>query len=176
MSKALVILNELDNDDLNWLARTGRKKVLTPGDVLIYEGEQISALYIILTGKFRVSLKALQNKDLAIISRGEIVGEISFIDERPPLATVTALEDSVVLAIPRLELSIKLQKNLGFASRFYRGISMCLADRMHNTVRRLGYDSDDQNEEIISEELSPSLQDNLALAEAKFNWLSVNVM
>jgi CRP/FNR family transcriptional regulator, cyclic AMP receptor protein len=176
MSKALVILNELDNDDLNWLARAGRKKVLDPGDVLIYEGEHISALYIILTGKFRVSIKALPNKDLATIYRGEIVGEISFLDERPPLATVTALENSVVLAIPRLELVIKLQKNLGFASRFYRGISMCLADRMHNTVRRLGYVSDHQDPELETEELSPNLQDNLALAEAKFNWLSVNVM
>ncbi|NES80626.1 MAG: cyclic nucleotide-binding domain-containing protein [Moorea sp. SIO2B7] len=174
ITKALIILNELDNDDLNWVTQVGRKKKIAPDEILIYEGEKISALYIILSGSFRVLIKALANKDLARISTGEIVGEISFLDPRPPLATVKAMTNSEVLALPRLQLNAKLQKNMGFASRFYRGISLCLANRIHNTVRRLGYDIDIQEYEVEYEVLNPNLQDNLALAQAKFDWLIAN--
>jgi CRP/FNR family transcriptional regulator, cyclic AMP receptor protein len=174
MSQALVILNELDNDDLNWMVKVGLKRHISPGEILIYEGEQISALYIILSGSFSVLIKALGDKELARISRGEIIGEISFLDSRPPVATVQAVEHSFVLVIPRIELALKLQKNMGFAARFYRGISLCLANRMHNTIRRLGYEIDSDNSKVEYEEADPSLQENLALNQAKFQWLVMN--
>ena len=54
-----------------------------------------------------------------------------------------ALEDSVVLAIPARELRKKLQEDFGFASRFYKAVTMLLLERLENLVklylkRRLG--------------------------------------
>ena len=175
MTKALFMLGELDDDDLNWIRQVGRKKNIISGKILIYEGQRINALYIVLNGTFTVSLKALENKELARIYKGEVIGEISFIDPRPPLATVKTIEDSLVLEIPRLELTAKLQRNTAFASRFYRGISMCLADRMHGTIRRFSYDIELENPTLEQDSLTANMLEYLQLAQAKFNWLQENV-
>ena len=176
MTKALFILGELDNDDLDWISQKSKKKILAPGETLIYEGQTINALYIVLTGTLSVSIKPLPNKELAKIFSGEVVGEISFIDTRPPLATVKAIEKSIVLEIPRLQLIKKLQDR-GFASRFYRGISLCLSDRMRGTVRRLGYGTMDSEEGGYEDEgVNPIVLKNWDVAQVKFNWLVQNAL
>lgn len=171
MTKALFILNELSNEDLDWISEKSRKRILKTGEVLINEGEEIHALYMVLSGILSVSIQPLGNQELARIFRGEVVGEISFIDNRPTVATVKAIEESVFLEISRWELNAKLNKNMAFAARFYRGVSMCIADRMRGTVGRLGYGKNIQPDLNSNEEINPILMHNLELAEAKFNWL-----
>lgn len=172
--KALFILGELNNDDLDWIIQKAKKEILKPGATLIYEGRQIDALYIVLKGNLSVLIDPEGHKELAQISGGELVGEISFIDTRPPLATVKAIEETQVLAIPRRQLIAKLQQDTGFASRFYYGISLCLSDRMRGTVRRLEYGRSIDEGDIEQEDVNPTVLDNLALAQAKFNWLMQN--
>lgn len=174
MNKALLLLSQLDNDDLDWLTKTARKKIVQPNEILIYENSQINALYIVLNGSFKVLLKALNDQELARISVGEVIGEISFVIPRPTLATVQAIETSIVLDIPRLELTSRLQWNTGFAARFYRFTSMCLAERMHNTVKRLGENADLEEIEWQEKGVTNSMEDSLKLAEVKFNWLVNN--
>lgn len=171
MIKAYLILSELNNDDLNWMIEAGNKHRVAPGEKLIYENQQVYALYIILSGCFSVFIEDLEDKELARLTSGEVVGEISFVDSHLPLATVKALEESMVLEIPRLQLNAKLEKDLGFASRFYRGISRCLSDRIRSTVLRLGYGF--ELEEIGSQDDVKNSADPLELAvvAAKFNWL-----
>jgi hypothetical protein len=43
---------------------------------------------------------------------------MSFIDARPPSATVQALDNTIVLAVPRRELAAKLEQDAEFAARF----------------------------------------------------------
>ena len=174
MTKALFILNELINEDLDWISAKGRKRIIEPEQILIYEKEEIQALYIVLSGILSVSIKPSVNRELGRIYRGEVVGEISFIDNRPTVATVKGLEESIILEISRWELTAKLKRNMAFAARFYRGISMCLADRMRGTVVRLGYGEDIQNNLDDNEAINPSVISNLELSEAKFNWLMAN--
>ncbi len=172
--KALFILGGLDDQDLSWIINRGKTQVIPPGETLIYEGRTIAALYIVLKGVLSVSISPNGERELARLYEGEVVGEISFIDNRPPLATVKAIEESLVLMVPRYELIAQLHRNVGFASRFYQGISLCLASRMRGTVRRLGYQVEDhylEEMEQDTEEMADSKQDFFALAEAKFNWL-----
>ncbi len=173
MQKILLFLAELNNDDLNWIIQKGRKETLDPGKVLIQEGISIDALYIVLSGSLRVGLESLGDQELAIISSGEIVGEISFLDACPTLATVKALESSTILSVSRLHLNSKLQQDTEFASRFYHALSKSLAARLRGTVRRLssGKNLEDPALEQNREDLSPSEQDRLQLSEIKFNWL-----
>src|SRR5207245_5371051 len=60
-------------------------------------------------------------------------GEISFVDSRPPSATVTAITDSVVGAVPIEALEHKLKRDAPFAARFYKAIAVALADRLRVT-------------------------------------------
>ena len=175
--KALFILSQLNNDDIDWIVQKGKKEILDPGTILIDEGRQIDALYIVLDGSLSVLLDSDHTKELARIATGELVGEVSFIDARPPLATVKAIEETHLLAIPRRHLIIKLQHDMGFASRFYYGISLCLADRMRGTIRHIEYGRNIELDqpEMDREDINPNVLENLALAQAKFNWLRENV-
>ncbi len=173
--KALFILGGLDDDDLTWIVHRSKIKILPPGEILIHEGRPINALYIILSGLLKVSISPDEEKELALLSKGEVVGEISFVDSRPPLATVEAVEESHVLVIPRYELSVQLHRNSGFASRFYQGICLCLACRMRGTVRRLGYAFEDDDPNLDLQDIKASTIDFLTLAEAKFSWLLQNI-
>ncbi|MGL5082260.1 MAG: cyclic nucleotide-binding domain-containing protein [Microcoleaceae cyanobacterium] len=172
---ALFILGGLDDSDLQWIINRGKVKTIPPGETLIYEGRPINALYMVLSGLLRVSIFPNGEKELAQLSLGEVVGEISFIDSRPPLANVQAVEKSQVLAIPRYELNAQLNRNSGFSSRFYQGISLCLASRMRGTIRRLGYQIDDDDLDIDAEGIDENFRDFLILAEAKFNWMIQNL-
>ncbi|MGK7929539.1 MAG: cyclic nucleotide-binding domain-containing protein [Spirulina sp.] len=165
--KALLILGELNNSDLDWMLEKGRKEKIESDRVLIYEKEPINALYFVLSGKFSIWIG---DRELAQISAGEVVGEISFLDERPPLATVRAMEDSVVLSIPRWQLLSRLRDE-HFASRFYHGLAKCLSDRMRDTVRRLGYDLEFAELYRENNEYDRLEVERLELAETKFKWL-----
>jgi len=169
VKNTLLLLKELNNEDLNWFAQHGNLRQLGNGDTLIYEGEQIGALYFILSGTLSVRLAStIENRELARVSSGEIVGEISFVDNQTPLATVTAIADAVVLEIPRFQVTQKLSKDAGFASRFYLGLSVCLADRMRGTVGRLGYGVEVVLGDRVSDILDPT---ELELVRTKFLWL-----
>src|SRR5579859_3084218 len=125
MKKVLYILGELTDDDIEWMLANSRRQSLTPGETLIEEGGTVSALYIVLDGALSVSIHAQTGGEIAHLDAGEMVGEMSFLEERPPSATVRASREAIVLAIPRTRLAEKLKEDSAFASRFYKA----LADR-----------------------------------------------
>ena len=184
MFKAFLLLSQLDNDDLDWILKVAKKKTIPRDQILIYEGEKINALYIVLSGNFTVFVKSLGGNELARISRGEIIGEMPFVTSRPPVATVKAIETCIVLEISRLELAARLQWNMGFAARFYRALSICLADRMHHIIKRLGdgvnleevdlEEIDLEEIELQGEDVEEGIVGDLELAQVKFNWLFTN--
>ena len=136
MRKALQILGILNDDDVNWLVRNGSRETHAPGTILIREGEPIASLIILLSGQLSVTR---DNRKLAVLYSGEIIGEIAMVDKQPPTATVTALQESHVLNIERVALEHRMLSDVGFASRFYQAIAMFLADRLRSTVGILGY-------------------------------------
>ena len=53
--------------------------------------------YILLEGEVIVSVNVLENaKEIATLGTGEVFGEMSFIDGRPPSATVETTQNSLV--------------------------------------------------------------------------------
>ena len=152
MNKALVILGELTNRDLDWMLRNGERKELESGTILIEEGKEIDALYIVLKGTLVASVSALGNRQVAQLSRGEVLGEMSFVDGRLPSATVTAEEHSLVLSVPRQKLSDKLEVDALFSLRFYRAVSKFLSSRLRNTVTKIGDRESPQSPDAPSQE------------------------
>jgi bacteriocin-type transport-associated protein len=173
MRKVLFILGELGDEDLDWLVENGRKLRHPARAVLIREGEPIDVISILLEGELAVSLSALGGKEIARLYAGEVLGELSFLDSRPPSATVTAVGEVTVLSIPRETLSGKLERDVAFAARFYRALGMFLASRLRKTQLRLGYgdraEADDEGRH--EDEMDPDVLDSVALAGARFDWM-----
>lgn len=138
MKKVLFILGALNDEDINWIVSIGDCQAVAPETILIQEGQPVNTLYILLSGLLVVSTSALGDREIARLTRGEVVGEMSFIDSRPPSATVKAAQASQVFAIPQAELAAQLDRDLGFAARFYRALAMFLSSRLRSTVDQLG--------------------------------------
>jgi CRP-like cAMP-binding protein len=168
MRKALYILGILDDSDANWLASNGKARRLSAGTVIIHQGVPVDSVFIVIDGQLLVYSGSVE---IARLQAGEIVGEISFVDSRPPSASVKAAVDSQVLAIDKALLRAKLQKDLGFASRFYLSLATFLADRLRLANARLsaGQAGGDADSEEDLDELPADLLENTALASARFD-------
>ena len=170
MGNALFILGELSDRDVEWMIAAGRREQVAAGTVLIREGEPVETVYAVLEGTLSVSVVAQGDRQVARLGRGEIVGEMSFVDARPPSATVKALDDALVLAIPRPQLAAKLQDEPGFSARFYRAIALFLSHRLRemNCLPFLG--SEPQSAVVLddADELDRNVLDNVHLAGMRF--------
>jgi bacteriocin-type transport-associated protein len=169
MRKVLFILGQLSDADVEWLGKAGERQRIAAGETLIAEGRQIEHIYILLHGRMSVDIKGLGT--VATLSSGEIMGEMSMIDARPPSASVKADSPCVVLALSRATLNAKLDSDAAFAARFYKAIATFLSDRLRGTVKRLGYGDqgaslDDDTE--LDGELDLNVLDNVHLAGARF--------
>jgi CRP/FNR family cyclic AMP-dependent transcriptional regulator len=176
MRKVLFILGELSDLDVEWLTAHGKKEHVSTGTVLIREGQPIDAMYVLLEGRLSVYINDSGKRQLAQLGAGDVVGEMSFVDARPPSATVEALRDSVVLTIRRSDLQEKLKADTGFAARFYRALAGFLSDRLRATVTRLGYGRAEPEEESAIDELDPNLLDSIHLAGARFDRMLKRLM
>ena len=176
MKKALYMLAEFSDRDFDWLLSAGKRKKVAIDSVLIRQGEPTDALYLVLAGTLAVTADGASeppgepdSEPIARLGPGEIAGEMSFVDARPPSATVKAAEESLIWVIPRNKLAGKLLQDSEFASHFYQAIAAFLSDRLRAALTQLGYAKAQFSD--LEQEVDPKIADNLDLAKARLNWL-----
>ena len=191
---------ELSDGDVDWLLKNGKVEVIPEGQVFIQAGRPVEFLFVLLNSTCAVSAfdkprkmsrifasleSGIQGEDaigseIIHLTTGEITGETAFVSQNPISAVaVKTLKESVFLAIPCAALQLELQKNLGFASRFYRMSSILLTSRTEALIERMGYGkrrSYDRNQTLqanvlYEDELDDNSLDNLTLAGARFDWM-----
>ncbi|NJK28333.1 MAG: cyclic nucleotide-binding domain-containing protein, partial [Coleofasciculaceae cyanobacterium SM2_3_26] len=145
MKKLLLILEELNDADLDWMIATAIARRCQRGRCSIQEGLSHQCPVYLGRGYPDRIGGGGGRSEIAQLTSGEVVGEMSFVDESPPSATVTTLTDALILAIPRKYLAQRLEEDIGFASRFYRAIAGLLSQRLRGTVSRLGGDRSQPN-------------------------------
>lgn len=190
VKEALFVFGELHDSDIHWMMSAGRVEKLAAGRVLLHAGRPVDALYTVLDGQLAIATTdrpcdplslcfhgleqhgATQNfKPIAYISRGGLPGIISFLDFQPLPVRIHAEDDSLLLAIPRQQVAIKLQEDLAFAARFYRVIATQMANLL-SAVVSVEKDPDRGS-------LSSALDDELDVGElqrvseggTKFDWM-----
>jgi CRP-like cAMP-binding protein len=159
LKKVLYFLGTLDDQDVDWMVRNGTKKSIPARGQIIQEGQPSGWLYFILSGEFSVTTSKAKG-EVARLTAGEVLGEISFVDSRPPSANVTATSDSVVGGVPVDALERKLGRDQAFAARFYKAIAVALADRLRITVQGATGDAD--------ADVAPHLLDTISMAGTRF--------
>jgi CRP-like cAMP-binding protein len=162
MRKVLYLLGQLSDTDLEWLIAAGTRERVRAGTILIEQGKPVNTLYIVLDGTLGVSIGG--GRQPIRLGCGELVGEISFVDSRPPSATVTVLEDAVVLALSRRELAAKLEADPAFAARFYRFLGIFLAHRLRDLERQVARGAAGAEED----EIDPLVLDQVHMAGSRF--------
>ena len=132
------LLNELSESETEWLLTGGETRFCERDLVLVKEGCRIDYLYIILEGVFSVSVGGTGGREIAKLGPGQIVGEMSFLEDRPASATVIALEGSQVICIPRDKLEAKMRFDTAFSAHMHRALGIVTSRRLRDAVGQLG--------------------------------------
>ncbi len=97
---SLEIFASLDPNEREALAADFDTVALKRGDVLIRQGGAADALFVVVSGRFAVTVDG-RRSPLAEIGPGQPIGEIAFLAGGTRTATVTAMRDSLVLRLDR---------------------------------------------------------------------------
>jgi len=138
MHDALRLLSELTNDDITWILEQGTEQQVITDTLIIHEGDDQTAIVIVLEGLVGVEIAAVSNQLVAKLGPGELLGEISFIGGCPAAATIKAMENSLLLVLPRPILETKLTVDPAFAARFYRACAIIASRRLCERVAAIG--------------------------------------
>lgn len=124
-------------------------KQIKADDYLITEGASSNEMYWVLEGSFVITKLNSDNQNVIIgkVRPGELVGEMSFLDELPRSASVKATADSEVLVIPHQ----KFIDVLDGQPRWFRSLMRTLSQRLRSANmmiarKNVGIDDDPDKE------------------------------
>lgn len=92
----------LDESERAALAQLGVRRSVRRGAILMLEHEPDARVMLLLGGRVKVTRTDEEGREtlLSLRDPGDVLGELSFIDGRPRIATVTALEGVDMLIVP----------------------------------------------------------------------------
>lgn len=100
---------------------------LKEGEALVKEGEKSNQLFWLMRGTLVVT-KKIQNLEVEVnrIEEGELVGELSFLDQKPRSATVKALTECQLIVLDYAEF----QKMLADQPKWMKKILLTLTTKI----------------------------------------------
>lgn len=109
--------------------------------VVIEQNAPLRAVFLIEDGSVRVERKDRgQMIPLAILSSGELFGEMSFVDGAPTSARVVADEPTRLRVVDEAVVDDLNKKDPSFAGRLYRSIAAILVERLRATSMHFSLD------------------------------------
>jgi len=132
--REIPLFAELDDAHLVKVCEQTSERRLAPGERLFSEGDAGDAAYIITGGEVEI-WKTVENRRvrLAVRGAGHVIGEMSLIEATPRTATVDALTDAELIAIPKAALDLLLDNSPAAA----RSVFSVLVDRWKSTEAHL---------------------------------------
>ena len=112
------LFSALSKKELQVLAKSCQERKYSAGSVLTSQGDTGVGLYIIISGAVRITQANNPDRaviELARIGSGEVLGEMSLLDDLPRSATMTAINDVTALLLPIWEFRAALQSHPGIA-------------------------------------------------------------
>src|SRR5450759_1249940 len=133
--KAIPLFADLSTEDLDALSSLVNYKTLPKGAFVINQNEQGATLYLLVSGRVKVSLPSPDGRELALnyLDAPSHFGEMSLVDSEPRSADVIASTDLELLTLDAKDLSkaIQLQPRLALS------LIATLSRRLRQTISRL---------------------------------------
>ena len=96
--KSIDLFRALPSEELAQIAEIAEEQPMASGEQIFAEGEPGDALYLIVEGRVKVHKG---EKELVRLGVRDVFGEMAVLDSEPRSASVTAVEDAVLLKIGR---------------------------------------------------------------------------
>jgi CRP/FNR family transcriptional regulator, cyclic AMP receptor protein len=127
--KHVDLFSGLEKKDLQVLAASCQERKYSAGTTLLKQGDTGVGLYIITSGKVRITQAVHPDKEgggekeLRIEGSGGVLGEMALLDDLPRSATVTAIEDVTALILPVWDFRATLQSHPDIALKLLAVLS-----------------------------------------------------
>ncbi|MBC8338275.1 MAG: cyclic nucleotide-binding domain-containing protein [Alphaproteobacteria bacterium] len=110
-SKGVTNSYKMKDGSLNANDQTGERKTVPSGELIFGEDEVGDMAYLIISGDVEI-FRSSGNRErvLATLGRGEIIGEMSLVDNAPRVASARALSDCQLSMISRASLKQRLDR------------------------------------------------------------------
>lgn len=118
-----VLAVELTGDQCAVLARLMSVRDLADGEILVEQGASDNHLYAVVSGALAVARESAgQWVNLHVLTKGDLAGELGFMDGRPHHAALRATGPTCVLSLKREKLESLLESNPVIVYRVMRAI------------------------------------------------------
>ncbi len=103
MLEHVIVFKDLEARELRTLANFAHAYVVDKGNYLFREGDRDSALFVITEGEVRIFKESGQgeNREIALVRKGTILGEMSVVDGQPFSASAQAATPTKLVLITR---------------------------------------------------------------------------
>jgi len=109
------LFSGLRKKELKDLAKYCLERTVSPGSVLLSQGEQGLGLFILTKGTVRITRKNSPDGAEVVLGTagvGDVIGEMALLDDLPRSATVRALDEVSVLVLPFWDFRVLLRRIL----------------------------------------------------------------
>ena len=127
---------ELTGDQCAVLAKLVTVRSLADGEILVEQGASDDQLYVIVSGALAVARRREADGEwvnLHLLTRGDLAGELGFMDGRPHYAALRATCPTQVLCLTRKNLESLLESEPAIVYRVMRAIFRVV----HTVVNRM---------------------------------------
>jgi len=135
--EAYDLLFSLQETQRSWFLNTAEELELSPGSVLVRQNENLNAFYILMEGVLNVFHSPEEQKLLATLGPGQIIGELSFIENLPASATVVAAERCMLLHISFEVLRKRIEESIDFHVAFQNALLPILSQRLRSVTAKM---------------------------------------
>lgn len=138
MLQNISLFSELSEQELKDLEIHAIIRSYPRNSMIIYEGDNSEALFVVVSGRVKVFLSDEKGKEIVLNNHGpeEYFGELALFDDSPRSASVITLEKSKLAMISNTEFKACLRSNPEVAMQVIRGLIMRLRNATEN-VRSL---------------------------------------
>jgi len=115
----------LDKKELQVLSKACQERHYSAGTKIISQGDTGVGLYVIKSGKVRIvqTNSAGAEEELGTYDAGDVLGEMSLLDDLPRSASVIAIDDVSALLLPIWEFRTVLQSHPDIAVKLLAVLS-----------------------------------------------------
>jgi len=96
--KRIPLFEGMSKKDLTAVARVAEEVEVTSGEVILFQDDSAPAAYVLVTAN---ALVRRNNRKVAELGSGDVVGELALLSDAPRTATVIATSDGTILEVHR---------------------------------------------------------------------------
>jgi CRP-like cAMP-binding protein len=132
--KNVVLFKDLTMREIIMVDSLMHARSYVADEVIFDEGEEGQGLFLVLSGRVKITLPATAGNFLLELGPGAFFGEVALLDQSLRTAQARAVEDAQIVVLFRAEFYSLIETHSAIASRISFQLARVLAARLRQTV------------------------------------------